>query len=61
MKTTLIIIAVLLILATLVGWNMFKASAQYTAAKAPVDFYSLSATTLDGDDFALNSLEARGF
>jgi glutathione peroxidase len=59
MKTTLIIIAALLILATLVGWNMFKASAQYTAAMAPVDFYSLRATTLDGDDFSFEQLRGK--
>lgn len=59
MKPTLIIIAVLIIVAGLVSWKMFKGAAQYEAVKAPVDFYGLSATTIEGEVYEFEQMRGK--
>lgn len=59
MKQTLIIIGVLIVFALIVGWKMFKESNQYKATAAPVDFHSLSAMTLDGEDYSFEKLRGK--
>jgi len=59
MKQTLIIIGILIVFALIVGWKMFKESNQYKATVAPVDFYSLSAMTLDGKPYSFDQLKGK--
>ena len=59
MKQTLIIISLLIVIALIVGWKMFKESNQYKATAALVDFYSLSAMTLEGEDYNFEKLRGK--
>lgn len=60
MKMPLILIAVAaVVIIAFTGWNLFKGSNQYETANAPVDFYSLSANTLEGEAFSFEKLRGK--
>jgi glutathione peroxidase len=45
--------------AGLVAWKMFNANHHYTPSPAMASFHALSATTLDGEEFAFDQLKGK--
>lgn len=54
-----LIIGLILMSLVLVGWNIYKGSSTYKPMSAPVDFYSLSCNTLDGEVFSFSQLKGK--
>lgn len=59
MRMTFIIIGIVLLALTLLGWNVIKGSATYSPSKSAVDFYSLSCKTLGGEDYSFSQLKGK--
>lgn len=59
MKMPLLIIAAVLVVVLFAGWKMIKGTAQYSPVESPVDFYSLSATTIEGENYSFEQLRGK--
>ena len=62
MKTIYIIIAVIGVILTCLGfygYSIFKGSSTYSPSPSPIDFYSLKCNTLSGDEFSFESLRGK--